>query len=79
MGPKEMFPRILTELADAVAKSLSMAVSGEVPSDWEKDNIVSISKKCGKEDPGTYQPVSLTSENLPPRSCAQAHRGQGGD
>jgi len=36
--------------------------SGEVPGDWKKRNIVPIFKKKGrKEDPGNYQPVSLTS------------------
>jgi len=66
MGPDEMHPRILRELADVVAKTLSMISerswqSGEVPGDWKCGNIVLTFKKGRKEDPGKYQPVSLTS------------------
>ncbi|KAK4822059.1 hypothetical protein QYF61_008868 [Mycteria americana] len=35
--------------------------SGEVPGDWKKGNIAPIFRKGRKEDPGNYQPVSLTS------------------
>ncbi|CAM4689446.1 unnamed protein product [Lepidochelys kempii] len=66
MGPDELHPRVLKELAAVIAEPLAIIFenswrTGEVPDDWKKANIVPIFKKGKKEDPGNYRPVSLTS------------------
>ncbi|KFP84865.1 Putative 115 kDa protein in type-1 retrotransposable element R1DM, partial [Apaloderma vittatum] len=66
MGPDEIHPRVLKELAAEVARPLAIVFerswqSGEVPTDWKRVNITPIFKKGTKDNPGNYRPVSLTS------------------
>ncbi|GAB0186020.1 mitochondrial enolase superfamily member 1 [Grus japonensis] len=66
MGPDELYLWVLRELAEEVARSLSIIFekswqSGEVPADWKRGNITPIFKKGKMEDPGNCRLVSLTS------------------
>ncbi|NWT73742.1 LORF2 protein, partial [Prunella himalayana] len=66
MGPDGIHPRVMRELADELAKPLSIIyqeswLTGEVPDDWKLANVTPVYKKGRKEDPSNYRPVSLTS------------------
>ncbi|KAF4800774.1 hypothetical protein TURU_040564 [Turdus rufiventris] len=66
MGPDGIHPRVMRELADELAQPLSIIyqqswLTGEVPGDWKLASVTPIYKKGGKEDPGNYRPVILTS------------------
>lgn len=60
-----MHAEVLRELADIIARPLSMIFDqsqwlGEVPEDGRKENVTSVFKKGKKEDAWNYEPVSLT-------------------
>lgn len=66
MGLDDMHPRVLRELAEVIAELLSVIfekswLSGEIPGDWKRGNIIFIYKKVRKEDPGNYRLMSLAS------------------
>ncbi|KFV77161.1 hypothetical protein N308_00735, partial [Struthio camelus australis] len=66
MGPGGMHPRVWRELADVMARPLSIIFerswrSGEGPEDWKKANVTPVFQKGKKEEPGNYRLVSLTS------------------
>jgi len=63
MGPNGIHPRVLRELAEEMAKPLSIIcqqswLTGEVPGDWRIASVTPIYKKGWKEDPRNYRPVS---------------------
>ncbi|RMC20396.1 hypothetical protein DUI87_01245 [Hirundo rustica rustica] len=65
-GQDGIHPRVMRELAEELAKPLSIIchqswLTGEVPDDWKLANVMPIHKKRRKEDLGNYRPVSLTS------------------
>ncbi|KAK4823437.1 hypothetical protein QYF61_002123 [Mycteria americana] len=69
MGPDGIHPRVLRELAEELAKPLSIIyqqswLTGEIPDDWRLATVTPIYKKGQKEDLGNYRPVSLTSPVL---------------
>jgi len=66
MGPDEIHPRVLRELAEVIAEPLSIIyqrslLTGEVPEDWRLTSVATLYKKGCREDPGNYRPGSLTS------------------
>jgi len=66
MGLDGIHPRVLRELVEELAKTLSIIyqqawLTEEVPDDWRIASVTPIYKKVRKEDPGNYRPVSLIS------------------
>jgi len=66
MGPDGIHPRLLRDLGEELAKTLSTIyqqswVTGEVPDDWTISSVTPIYKEGWKEDPENCRLVSLTS------------------
>jgi len=66
MGLDEIHPRVLRELAEELAKPLSIIcqqswLTRKVPNDWRIASVTRIYRNGKKEDPGNYRPVSLTA------------------
>ena len=60
MGLDGLHPRVLRELADVVAKPLSIILrqswlTGDVPADWRLADVTRIYQKGRKDDPGSYR------------------------
>ncbi len=65
MGPDEIGPRVLKELAPTIAPILTIIYrrsyeTGQIPDDWRRANVVSIYKKGRRCDASNYRPISLT-------------------
>ena len=65
MGPDGLHPTVLRELADVLAKTLSIILqqswlTRNIPVDWRLANVMPICKKGQKDDPGSNRPISLT-------------------
>ncbi|KAK4810917.1 hypothetical protein QYF61_013325 [Mycteria americana] len=72
MGPDEIHPRVLKELAEELTKPLSIIyqqswLTAEVPADWRLANVMPIFKKGWKEADGADHP-----------ECAQAAKKANG-
>ncbi len=65
MGPDEIGPRILKELASTIAPILTEIYrksynTGKFPEDWKRANVVAVFKKGRKSEASNYRPISLT-------------------
>ncbi|KAM8793546.1 E3 ubiquitin-protein ligase RNF38-like [Eudromia elegans] len=65
-GPDGIHSRVLKELAEVLAKLLSIIYqrswsTGEIPDNWRLASVTPIYKKGWMEDLDNYRPVSLTS------------------
>jgi len=90
MKPDEVHPWILRELADEVAKPLSIVSgkswqSSEVPTDWKRGNIIPIFKQGKKRRPRELQTSQChlcawqDHGADPPGKYAKAHGRERGD
>ncbi|KAJ7418310.1 hypothetical protein WISP_59782 [Willisornis vidua] len=66
MRPDGIHPRVMRELANELAKLVSIIyqqswLTGKVPDDWRLASLTPIHKKGRKDDQGKYRPVILIS------------------
>eukprot|EP00061_Rhincodon_typus_P018373 g47525.t1 len=66
LGPKGIYPRLLTEEREEIVGTLtkifvSSLATGEIPEDWRVANVVPVFKKGNRDNPGNYRPTSLIS------------------
>ena len=64
--PDGLHSKVLKELADVVPEPLNEIfekswITGKLPEDWKRADVVPVFKKGGKVDPENYRPISLTS------------------
>ncbi|KAK4810800.1 hypothetical protein QYF61_008773 [Mycteria americana] len=69
MGPDGIHPRVLKELADVIARPLSVIYqrsweSGEVPVDWKLANVIPIFKKGQRDYPAEMDPLGPWAEGV---------------
>ena len=65
-GPDDLHPKILKELAEELAKPLTILFNksiseSKIPTEWKQAEVRPIFKKGDKACAGNYRPVSLTS------------------
>ena len=65
MGPDGIHPRVLRELAEVIAKPLSIIhqcswSTGKVPENWRLTSMILLYKKGRKKNSGNSRPISLT-------------------
>ena len=66
VGPDEIHPRILNELADELSEPIALLLNkslevGQIPQDWKKAYVSPIYKKGARNRAENYRPISLTS------------------
>jgi len=66
MGPDNIHPRVLRDLADNVVRPLStifvkLCRPGDVTEDWKKTSVTLTYKKVLKENAGNYRTINLAS------------------
>ncbi len=65
VGPDNISPKVLKELANVIAVPLTIIFrkslnSRQVPKDWKHALVVPIFKKGARQNPENYRPISLT-------------------